>query len=673
MRIIQVICLALACLGGLRAQETITYDTLAHLLAIDPRLIARRDGSGNLKARVAIAGRTVKGDGGGGLLDLVTAVGAVTNTGTLFRSPANTNYAWSRLLNGTPINPLMFGALGNGTGDDSTAWRDAILFAKRGSTNANLGIPIVDGLGLRYRLTSAIGSLATDGYGSGVTIKNASWVQATDNTPILSWDLASTTNAFTGDGGWRFQNLAFNWATKPAPGHTNAVGFYLAAPKITNAARDYSLIYNSSFRDIIFFNSHTGFKALGKANVWGSSFCNLASYGNCVGPLVDFRDPSACQASSPGNQFRLLYARVDGYADTNSGGCLMYLNPQRDCIVDGFEINLARTNITSYLRIDGAQNVDIRNIRLEGNSETAGGWAPNFDGFVSLVGALSGIRVSGVSFQNVTVNGQGYLVRFPATSTAVDTTINALSLDGVAVASGALWGVGSTANGASGTMTPITQLSSSGIIGQIYPYDASSLIWSVRRASRQWTSADRGDASVTLVPSVDAGIQRFATTLTANRTITLGGNFNLGTVANGDEFLVMRTDLGAFSLAVGSVVTFAPGQTGSVLVRWVSNGATGGAWTLIGDHRARSVSGTVTITAQSIASGGQFTASAAVAGASFSGDRYTWSLPNGAGSSALVISAETASAGNAFIRFFNPTAGSITLPAQTITITRLFP
>lgn len=60
---------------------------------------------------------------------------------------------------------------------------------------------------------------------------------------------------------------------------------------------------------------------------------------------------------------------------------------------------------------------------------------------------------------------------------------------------------------------------------------------------------DRGDAHVTLTLD-DAPTQYFRTTLTANRTITLPSDGQ-----NGDHFDIVRTATGAFTLAVGSLVT----------------------------------------------------------------------------------------------------------------------
>lgn len=66
-------------------------------------------------------------------------------------------------------------------------------------------------------------------------------------------------------------------------------------------------------------------------------------------------------------------------------------------------------------------------------------------------------------------------------------------------------------------------------------------------------SADRGDASVTLVAGTDKSVQRFATALTANRTITL----SKAGAWDGATFTIVRTGLGAFTLDVGGLKTLA--------------------------------------------------------------------------------------------------------------------
>ena len=86
-------------------------------------------------------------------------------------------------------------------------------------------------------------------------------------------------------------------------------------------------------------------------------------------------------------------------------------------------------------------------------------------------------------------------------------------------------------------------------------------------------SADRGDASQTLAVGTDAPIQRWATALTANRTVTLS---TTGAV-NGDTFRVVRTGLGAFTLDVGGLKTIPAGTAAFVDVSY-----NGSAWVLAG-------------------------------------------------------------------------------------------
>ncbi len=86
-------------------------------------------------------------------------------------------------------------------------------------------------------------------------------------------------------------------------------------------------------------------------------------------------------------------------------------------------------------------------------------------------------------------------------------------------------------------------------------------------------SADRGDTSQTLTAGTDAPTQRWATTLTADRAITLS---TTGAV-NGDRFRIVRTGLGAFTLDVGGLKTI-PSATAA----WVDVEFDGTAWRLTG-------------------------------------------------------------------------------------------
>jgi hypothetical protein len=60
--------------------------------------------------------------------------------------------------------------------------------------------------------------------------------------------------------------------------------------------------------------------------------------------------------------------------------------------------------------------------------------------------------------------------------------------------------------------------------------------------------ADNGDAAATLVPGTSAMTQRWDTTLTADRAVSLGTT----TAWNGARFRIVRTGAGAFDLNVGT-------------------------------------------------------------------------------------------------------------------------
>lgn len=64
-------------------------------------------------------------------------------------------------------------------------------------------------------------------------------------------------------------------------------------------------------------------------------------------------------------------------------------------------------------------------------------------------------------------------------------------------------------------------------------------------------SADHGDASAILYPRQDVPVQLWGTTLTGNRTITIG-EATAGS-KNGDRFLIVRSAIGSFTLTVNTI------------------------------------------------------------------------------------------------------------------------
>lgn len=84
---------------------------------------------------------------------------------------------------------------------------------------------------------------------------------------------------------------------------------------------------------------------------------------------------------------------------------------------------------------------------------------------------------------------------------------------------------------------------------------------------------DHGDADATLVAGLDAEVHKWATVLTANRTVTL----STARVYNGAKFRIVRTGLGAFTLNVGGLKTI-PSATAA----FVDVEHDGTAWRLTG-------------------------------------------------------------------------------------------
>ena len=132
--------------------------------------------------------------------------------------------------------------------------------------------------------------------------------------------------------------------------------------------------------------------------------------------------------------------------------------------------------------------------------------------------------------------------------------------------------------GSSGTADVITLV---GNIANIGGGSGSQLLLSatathVRMSDNSWEPAlgitTRGDVDVTLTMA-DTATQRFSSALTANRTVTLP----TAGLYNGAKFRVVRSGLGAFTLAVGSAKTIPSATAAFVDVEY-----DGSAWRLAG-------------------------------------------------------------------------------------------
>lgn len=100
----------------------------------------------------------------------------------------------------------------------------------------------------------------------------------------------------------------------------------------------------------------------------------------------------------------------------------------------------------------------------------------------------------------------------------------------------------------------------------------------IRTASAIWSTdgdfvSTVGDANATLTAGTDAKTIRYATTLTANRTVTLSTT----SAVQGDKFRIVRTGLGAFTLDVGGLKTVPSATAAFVDVEYDNT-----AWVLTG-------------------------------------------------------------------------------------------
>lgn len=110
---------------------------------------------------------------------------------------------------------------------------------------------------------------------------------------------------------------------------------------------------------------------------------------------------------------------------------------------------------------------------------------------------------------------------------------------------------------------------------QTYPVEANGVgyVGYGNVGSADPMSGDRGDTNVSLTVGLSELVQRFASALTANRTVTLTAT----NAAKGARFRVVRSGLGAFTLDVGGLKTIPAGTAAIVDVEY-----NGSAWVLTG-------------------------------------------------------------------------------------------
>ena len=122
----------------------ISYTNVAEMIAATPPT-----STGN---RVAVLGRLTPNDGGGGDFWFNSASSVATNRGTVF-APASGSGRYLRIINNSEVNVRQFGAVGDGTTEDTAAfqgaadWSDPIS-GRAGTVKVPVGIYVIDSVRL---------------------------------------------------------------------------------------------------------------------------------------------------------------------------------------------------------------------------------------------------------------------------------------------------------------------------------------------------------------------------------------------------------------------------------------------------------------------------------------------------------------------------------------------
>lgn len=268
------------------------------------------------------------------------------------------------------------------------------------------------------------------------------------------------------------------------------------------------------------------------AGVWWDPTCTGPVEGLTLnGNTIICEDEGAGRAVA--SEFLNVGISVTPQANTATGvtavGNTIIRAPGTGIRLSGFDANshLKSARISNNVIVDAGQNAGITN----GAFRTAINYQSNMTDVVVENNTITDTGASALKGVNAMIyySGLGALTRLTVRNNPVGT--------------------------ASGINLPLTGLNQSGL------------------STGDGVSADRGDANVTLVWGVDAPFQRFATPLTANRTVTISTT----NAVNGAMFRVFRTDTAAFTLNVNSVKTI-PSTTPA----WVDVKYNGSAWILVG-------------------------------------------------------------------------------------------
>lgn len=227
---------------------------------------------------VNVSGRVSPEDGGGGLFRYVAASVVAENSATVIEPDEGVG-RWERIYS-TPVDVRWFGAVGDGSTSNDTAFADAIAFLES-EGGGDLFVPV--GV-FRFDASVNLGSKGKRLYGAGWTSRvsdlrgGAQWVPSAIEGTVL-WFPASAGLVMAGDE-QRVERMALL-----GPGNAaNGGGISVSPAKARNGVRDvmvanfeYGIKTNASessaFEVISAIGCTTGIYASGTDQAWRDIFC----------------------------------------------------------------------------------------------------------------------------------------------------------------------------------------------------------------------------------------------------------------------------------------------------------------------------------------------------------------------------------------------------------------
>jgi len=387
------------------------------------------------------------------------------------------------------VSAAKFGAVGNGTTDDTTALQNWLTYL---ATNSRQGwLPIGT-----YRITSTLA--APTGYGWGIHGENNSYSaisQATANTPVLSVNRGHSIE---------LENFMLTYASAQPSTNTSANCLVFLGPDDA----DKSTIYWSTIRKLRFRNGYYGMKVQsGRVAPWGSEF-DMLEMGAMSGGLFDGTDSFGTGVNNTWGRMTLDCATSIGPIFTSW--------KEFNTTVESLEFLLA--NQGPVLIDAGGVSADIGQIKLEVGTYTANTTLLKFGG--TTFTRIGNITVGGDIDATIAASSRLAIVGFSGTSDD-NSMIDIGSV--VATSDGTLSGECVVATGGRLPNVKI-EIGSVNLKNGWTLQDYGSTVSGNFTKVRTWVSGslsdDKGDADYTVALG-DHNVIHFNTAFTAQRTITL--------------------------------------------------------------------------------------------------------------------------------------------------------